>query len=1339
MVSYSPNSTELTRAKEEEINNSFNNVSYFGNEGLFWNGLDYMKSSDRKLWWSESLTGQAVQGAINYLTDNEESSKEFFIHRNAALLDASRINNTIEDMFDLQEDRGLNKEEAKNLTSLIAKRDSIEKDLAYVYENKDGDLDAPIDSENKSFNQRWGLDSEDIKLGSIVSAIVKDPKYMGTILFRELIRDLPLMVFASAGLATSAYKGTRIAKTIEKINNIESTALRGVGKLGVGVAVGGLVGGAYESSYELMNEHKLTGASLKRGTEFGAAFGALNVFGTFKKTPAQKALKEAEASQKVKTEEPSTPLEEVYAEISAHLGVKAKDDVENLANNLNNNPHQLFEKDLNLTTKEGITEVDYELITREQALKRKVIDTDDTSIKNKEGITTVFSKDRAYVIFDDADLSKTHNSFLKKKKTDKLLRSQLAQLNHNQLSFIYNPKLFKTFAITNELSKILQVKNRSKFESRLKNLETEIPFEKMEPLLREAFPNFDEAGLRKVYLGSLKEVDSSKLSMRELDNVFNKHQEASADKGTDAAVKLSKKLDPHYGSTTTSDTLERISKLTGETTPTLTSKVADVIARNPVKTAIVGAGLGYAYEETVPAGIVGALATYAAPKLHGHLKISPEKFETKKAWATMAARKEDLAVVSKQLDLHAQQLAYNVERTLTTPQQTERFIKHIEEGTKYSILDRKQVGKDVDIKQLNEYLSGYKNLLNQLYIRGRAEGLFIKKSAKGNRPFYKTESGVTGIDQFMRNYLPHIIYGKKGKDGVIRNIGLDDKLDEAITQMITNRVTNRFMNSRKLNKSLEKLKNMGYVVEENPARLLNAYTQAMTRTIANKRLIREMTDLDLSFDDKIKMPAVHPTSQLKKLDPNIAKQYSSFDHPALKGLSAHTNVKRMLEDHFEVLRHGSIKDVLEGGLALNNSLKRLYVWLSMFHSQALLMSSMYSLGAVNAIKGLGKKGLGTYGKGWKTKHSWKDLQLGTNSMYEIVNGAVRSGLKVGDTRKETLLNPGGPGQARKLAIDEFIKNKYGEKSGIYRTFSGIDHVTWDYFHDRGKIASYLRHKEILQRKGIDDVAAGRQAARFTNDAYGGLNWDDFVTRLAVYDLEHPNAFRGKISNVLSHTLSPANRKWLNAFLFAPDWTISNIRIIGTTFTDMRFLPKAYIKQALTRGKDKKSREIIEAWKMYGAYTTRAGIHTSALWWLLSDLYSDEAPSMEGLAKFWATGKLKMSENEYLTISKQINEPIKWVSNWNHVLANKLAIVPKTAMEMLLDKQWFIVGDKGQIIGPGLTDSKTGKTRYGEWILGHLFPIAWSPVLNEKLPWKNRAERVLSGFWGFPVHGTPPGE
>ena len=84
--------------------------------------------------------------------------------------------------------------------------------------------------------------------------------------------------------------------------------------------------------------------------------------------------------------------------------------------------------------------------------------------------------------------------------------------------------------------------------------------------------------------------------------------------------------------------------------------------------------------------------------------------------------------------------------------------------------------------------------------------------------------------------------------------------------------------------------------------------------------------------------------------------------------------------------------------------------------------------------------------------------------------------------------------------------------------------------------------------------------------------------------------------------------------------------------------------------------------------------------------------------------------------------------------NKGAIVPKTLLELMFNKQWFSL-KQGLPLGPRIVDDD-GTTHYGQWILGKTIPIAYKPLIDDNLDWDERVSRVISGFVGLPQFGDP---
>jgi hypothetical protein len=600
---------------------------------------------------------------------------------------------------------------------------------------------------------------------------------------------------------------------------------------------------------------------------------------------------------------------------------------------------------------------------------------------------------------------------------------------------------------------------------------------------------------------------------------------------------------------------------------------------------------------------------------------------------------------------------------------------------------------------------------------------------------FKTSNRKESSTQLVANYASHIIRGKVNPDGSVRPLTNKEKEEliraEASKIKILGASSTVHNIPRKLIGTIGNLKDRGYAVVDDPAQILSIYTQAMARTIHNRKLLGEFKQLDLGTRDK-PLPAMFTKDEFDKFKEggHLSKEellhYSEFDHPSLDGYKVHTNVKSILNDHFEISREGGFNDFKEGLLSLNNSLKRVFVFGSLFHGQALFMSSIYSLGLAGAVKGMfGKGKLGA-------QHSWKDFELGSGQFKEASMEAIRSGLQIVNVKRQELVNPG------KVELDDFLDKLGGVGVQGKKAFGVIDKVTWEFLHDRYKLAAYLKHKEKLMSKGMDDVTSGKKAAEFANDAFGSLDWNDFATRLYNYAYNKPGTLRGKIATKVAQALPANKRRWLNLGLFAPDWTISNIRIVGKTFTGLPEVSVAVAKRVRDGKWGPKEKEIVQAWNMYAAYAARAGFYTSGMWWMMTELFSDEEPTMEALGEFWGgetSGKLNLGGGESMVISKQIAEPIHWVQHPQHTLMNKASVVPKTIMEGMFNKQWFSM-KKGFPMGPSIVDMNTGETHYGKWILGKGIPIVAKPLMQDDLKWQERFERTFTGFFGFPQYGKP---
>jgi hypothetical protein len=683
-----------------------------------------------------------------------------------------------------------------------------------------------------------------------------------------------------------------------------------------------------------------------------------------------------------------------------------------------------------------------------------------------------------------------------------------------------------------------------------------------------------------------------------------------------------------------------------------------------------------------------------------------------------------------------QWLLEDVKETFNTPSLGLALIKSLEEGTTKG-LTKKQI----------EVRNSVRTLLDEIGTEAVKSGVLKDKGDVTQIRFgeiiNKDKQG-----HFLNNYFPHLFDVDISEEKLQSLINVYLKESKSGTQ-------------RTMMGTIEELQAKHPELIADPVRALDTYTRAMTRTIYGKNLINSMQQFDLSSTGDRLLPALMSKDAYKSLITTEAKHgglssqeelhYTEFEHPTLKGFVAHSDIKPMMNEHFVLIRRGGLSDVKEGILKLNNGLKRIFVFGSLFHAQALVLSSMYSLGVTGAIKGLGKKIEVKDPKTGKVighkEVTLADLKLGTGQFKESALEAIKDGLGIINVKSSDLVNPGFDDVSKLLEKGGLLGQKLG------KGFDKIDHITWEQLHDRFKLATYIQKKHKLlednlklpESQRLSEEAIGKLAARYANDAYGGLDWNDFGTSLYTYAQNNPTKIRGILADKLAGLVPANKRRWLNLGLFAPDWTISNLRIVGNMFFHGKKYSEGFLK-SLHKGdtaawKSKEGRELSMAFKMYAAYTAKAGAITSGMWWGMMQVNNalwdnNPEPTADGLFEFWFgedSGKMELGGGESMVISKQISEPYHWLQHPRHTLLNKMSIVPKTVMEGLYNKQWFSL-KKGFPMGPAITDPD-GTTHYTKWILGKTIPISMKPLVDDQLSASERFERTVTGFFGFPQYGT----
>jgi len=1284
----------------------------------FSGGQNLSTDLGQEAWFTSGLFGLMLSKFAD-----EDSQKEWFVQRNAIDYGHKELDRRIEAYRKVGETRDFTQKEADLIKEMISRRDLIEEDLEFVYENFGGDLDAIIDDKGKSFNDRWGVEGdEEAGLLDLLALFKDNPSYTGGVITAEVIKDLPFLGIAK--LLGIAHKGLKLSTIVNnvsaKLAGIESKALRGLSQITTGVGSGMALGAGYEAAYTGLEQGDVKGDAVWAGAKFGGAFGVLGGLGLMYKgrpkemgppapkgklTPRYSIIPGADTVAKTKTRLAGATAGGGVASTEAVAGLGAgtlrkvsKAERASKASRLD-----AVEK-IDLIRK-AADEADDDRISA-QAQESSIltdIQHDIEIIKGKrEGtgpalVTTSDLEGRIKTQIDEFKLELEHRQLMK--ELDEAIKNNTPfrgiepdKLNMRKDATIRNKDAYRFMRIAEEKAKeVERIKARFKGEQ-LTDRE----------LNDRAFATA---------LSELNRIDNDFVQPRKLD-------EAPILTPEEAEFESIRR--------------QNVAKTPIEEEP-LTPKepgvmeaVGSTIRANP-KTAMAAGGLaGYGLADTGENEFFGTVLGIAAMGL-GPKVINSKSLKASAMKAKMAISKsiEGFANESKILEFQMQVVLKEVAEVFPTDADGLRLITAIETDSikglnKAEIEVRDKVKAMLDIIGKEAVLSGV--------IKSKGDVTQLK--------FHKFKKDKQGA--FLQNYFPHIFNKDIDEDTLQELVAIYLKPSKSGIQ-------------RTMMETLEAIDNKysDKNVITSPVRALELYTQAMTRTIYGKNLINSLFDLNLDTSGR-KLPALMSEEVFKSLrktdkengglTDQEALKYVGFDHPSLQGYVAHTDIKNLIDDQFATLRRGGMEDVKESILKLNNGLKRLFVFGSLFHAQALMLSAAYALGPSGIVKGFkgGKVSIkDADGNTIGTREaSWSDLKIGSGEFNELAEEAIRQGLQIIAIKKQELVNPGFK------AMEEALE-RLGPMGALgTKVFKNIDYLTWEYFHDRFKLAAYLQKKKrLIEKDGHTDEVAGRLASEFANDAFGSLDWNNFTTKLYTYASNNPDSLRGKTADALASVLPVNKRRWLNLGLFAPDWTVSNIRIVGKTFTTAKNYTEGFLK-SMHRGdnaawKSKEGKELASSFRMYAAYTGRAGVVTSGMWWAMTEAFSDEQPTMANLHDFWfgeQSGKLQLGGGESMVISKQIAEPIHWVQHPAHTFLNKGSIVPKTIMEGMFNKQWFSM-KKGFPMGPAIVDPD-GTYHYPKWILGKAVPIVTKPMFDTKLSWAEKLERTFTGFFGFPQYGEP---
>lgn len=500
----------------------------------------------------------------------------------------------------------------------------------------------------------------------------------------------------------------------------------------------------------------------------------------------------------------------------------------------------------------------------------------------------------------------------------------------------------------------------------------------------------------------------------------------------------------------------------------------------------------------------------------------------------------------------------------------------------------------------------------------------------------------------------------------------------------------RFAKARKydtfseLNKAIEgtglqiKTKDVGEI--------FNLYTKSMRKAIEDRILI----DFHKAAKAVDGLPYIAKRDSYGRFPPGFRK----IDHPQLDNVAVHPEaydgMKVVLENY-----HPDI--VTAGAYSLSQAIKRSQVFGSLFHAKSL--AEVYTLA-------MGSEMLPRPGDLTRPKRLI-DVALDKfrkGGLGDEIDGLIKEGLQleVPDDVSTTIL-----GDLGRLADSKFnTKMASAVTDKIDYVNKKTDKLTWDYMHTGGKSAIALKAAETLTVNNAELHAKDparyplkskqeiyREAARFANDATGGLDWFRIATE-AKTELGR---------SVAMHFASPQGRRMAQILAFAPDWGVSTLRAgfnsFGKSETGFRGLLKP-----------------TNAVDLYRQYALRS----AALWiTVLNGLQY----AMTG-TPIWENKdptRIEFKDGTSLQPAKHSAEAVHAVLDPVKFAMNKLGFLPSLAADIAAARH-----GAGFMVQSG--DSVTWHT------VKKALPFTASPLVQPHLTPGQRVGRSVSGAMGVPIFG-----
>ena len=478
-----------------------------------------------------------------------------------------------------------------------------------------------------------------------------------------------------------------------------------------------------------------------------------------------------------------------------------------------------------------------------------------------------------------------------------------------------------------------------------------------------------------------------------------------------------------------------------------------------------------------------------------------------------------------------------------------------------------------------------------------------------------------------------------------------------------------------------------YIPYKHPA--FESFSLKNTRTL--KEIDKRITEI------KKQNPTVPLSEHVKTRNAMIADAYKTG---AMEAPFVYKDALNHLRFMFDAREE---KGLIRAISNINFLQKRFAVGYSFFHAAALMESMIFAgvgvTRALNVPVSYFKRGQNSAKKMINEGGNFDDYKIGLKSgvefshpddighhrFYDTVDGANRLADRYGGPFAKWVVNAG-------------INNL------VVKPFRFIDDVTWDHVYNSGKLYTFqtARQKLIMDpaNKNIPLMELNRKAAKFTNDAYGGLNW-----RKLYEDVENPI-----MKAVTGVAITPSGRRFLQLAMFAPDWTTANVRILANS------LP-GFNKDAVSR-------------KLYQAYALRAGLIYATFGSALQFMFTGKS-----LLENKDPTKIDLGNGMSMVFSKQLMEPLHWAVHPTKTLISKQGSTLKLTQELLFNKKYLTSPYPSPITDKDLPLLYQARD-YGQQIGQSFVPFAFrNPIqqmMKDGVDFQD-AINFLLGEFGHPVY------